>query len=358
MTQVIAEAGVNHNGQEELAAELVVAASQAGADYVKFQIFSAENLAAVSAKTADYQAKALGFTNISQLEMLKALELSPKAFVKISEFCQTSKIKFLASAFDRNSLRFLLDELGADVVKIASGEIDNAPFLLEHATAGVRIIMSTGMSSALEVKNALGVLAFGMVAGADEKPSAEAFIEAYASKEGRSALEKTVTLLHCTSEYPAPMSDVNMHAMVAMGQAFELPVGYSDHTDGLTASIAAAALGAQVIEKHLTLDKRMEGPDHKASLAPDEFRHLVNAIRETKLALGDSAKEARESEIKNRALVRKGLYASKSISVGEKFSNNNLIIMRPATGMSPFNYWSLLGQKASKFYEAGDVISE
>ena len=358
MVEIIAEAGVNHNGSEETALDLVDVAKSVGADHVKFQIFEANRLASIDARQANYQIKATSGPKKNQREMLKALELDRRSFLKVSDRCRSVGIQFLASAFDQKSLQFLLKELGATTIKIASGEISNAPFLLTHAMSGARLILSTGMSTVEEIRDALSVLAFGMIKGTSDLPNSEAFAEAYASDEGQLALRHKVTLLHCTSEYPAPVEDVNLLAMQALREQFGLGVGYSDHTEGAAVSIAATALGAEVIEKHFTLDRSMDGPDHKASVDPVDFKEFVSSIRVAEIALGDGVKAPKPSELHNKALVRKSLYAARSIAAGKRFDEGDLTVMRPATGLSPFEYWRLLNSRASKDYEAGEMISE
>lgn len=357
MTLIIAEAGVNHNGDESLALELVAVAHRAGADIVKFQTFKAKNLVTASAKQAEYQ-----LTNTqkeeSQLEMLRRLELSYSAHHRLIARCHELDIEFLSTAFDSESLAFLVHDLGLTRLKIPSGELTNAPLILEHARTGCELIVSTGMASLAEVEAALGVIAFGYTQALDTAPSLERFQHAYASKEGQAALQKNVTLLHCTTEYPAPVADINLRAMDTLSQAFDLPAGYSDHSEGIVIPIAAVARGALLIEKHFTLDKTMPGPDHKASLEPDELAAMVAAIRQVEVALGSPIKTASASEIKNKAVARKSLVAAQTIKAGEMFSTDNLIVKRPGTGLSPFQYWDMLQQRAKKDYAAGELIGD
>ncbi len=356
-TLIIAEAGVNHNGQEHLAFELVDAAKKAGADIVKFQTFKAKRLVTADAKQCEYQIKNTGKQE-SQLEMLTRLELSYEAHHRLLAYCNKQNIEFLSTAFDSESLKFLVHELGLKRLKIPSGDITNAPLVLEHARTGCDLIVSTGMATLSEVETALGVIAFGYTAAENSSPSVEAFQAAFYSKDGQQALKEQVTVLHCTTEYPAPMEDINLKAMDTLATAFNLNVGYSDHSQGIVIPIAAVARGAQVIEKHFTLDNNMEGPDHKASLEPDELTEMVLSIRRIELALGDGLKGPRPSEIKNKAIARKSLVATEDIRTGENFTIDNLAIKRPGNGVSPYRYWELLGHKATKDYQEGEMLIE
>ncbi|OKA70932.1 N-acetylneuraminate synthase [Vibrio parahaemolyticus] len=357
MTLIIAEAGVNHNGQEELAFALVDAAHEAGADIVKFQTFKAKNLVTEEAKQAEYQV-----TNTkkqeSQLAMLSRLELSYEIHHDLVKYCNSLGIEFLSTAFDLESLDFLVTDLGLTRLKLPSGELTNAPLVLAHARTGCDLIVSTGMATLSEIEAALGVIAFGYTAAQDEKPSMLGFQEAYASEAGQKALKEKVTILHCTTEYPAPMAEINLRSMDTLGRAFDLAAGYSDHSEGITIPIAAVARGAVLIEKHFTLDKNMEGPDHKASLEPQELGAMVKAIRQIEVALGSSVKTPTESEVKNKAVARKSLVAATDIKEGEELTELNLTIKRPGSGLSPYRYWELIGSKATKGYKAGELIIE
>ncbi len=354
---VIAEAGVNHNGREDLAFALVAAAAQAGADVVKFQTFKADKLVTQDAPKADYQQRSTG-AGESQYAMLKRLELSPALHKELKEDAERRGIAFLSTAFDTDSLRFLVDEIGLKQLKLPSGELTNAPFMLEHARTTASLIISTGMATLGEVEAALGVIAFGRIAGQSEKPSTAAFQEAYASAEGQAALRAGVTLLHCTSDYPAAPEAVNLRAMDTLAAAFGLPVGYSDHTLGTAISVAAAARGACVIEKHFTLDCRMEGPDHAASLEPEALTAMVRDIRAVAFALGDGVKRPQPAEQSAARVARKSLVARTAIRAGEPFSADNLTIMRPGTGRSPTHYWDVLGRLSSRDYSAGSLIDD
>ncbi|TAK63016.1 N-acetylneuraminate synthase family protein, partial [Methylobacter sp.] len=264
-------------------------------------------------------------------------------------------IEFLSTAFDFESLDFLVRELGVETLKIPSGEITNGPFLLAHAQTGKRIILSTGMATLGEVEAALGVLAFGYL-GAQQPSSLTAFQQAYGSEQGQAVLRKNVTLLHCTSEYPTPMENINLKAMDVLQQAFGLSVGYSDHSIGSVVSVAAVARGATVIEKHFTLDRTQQGPDHKVSLEPDELKAMVRDIRDVGKALGQGVKCPQPLELENQKVVRKSLVARCSISLGERFTETNLTIKRPGTGRSPMDYWALLSESSSRNYDADELI--
>lgn len=355
--QVIAEAGVNHNGQEDLAFELVAVAAQAGADAVKFQTFKAESLATQDAPKAAYQERTTGTTE-SQFAMLKRLELSPALHRELKEAAERQGIEFLSSAFDSDSLRFLVDELGLKRLKVPSGELTNAPFLLEHARTGAALIVSTGMATLAEVETALGVIAFGRLAERTEKPSVAAFRAAYAAPEGQAALRAGLVLLHCTSDYPAAPSAVNLRAMDTLYAAFDLPVGYSDHTLGTGMSVAAVARGACVIEKHFTLDRTMAGPDHAASLEPEALATMIQDIRAVSVALGDGVKRPQPAEWAVAQVARKSLVARTDIAAGATLTADRIAIMRPGSGVSPLRYWDVLGQTARRDYRAGELLDE
>lgn len=352
---IIAEAGVNHNGDMALARGLVDAAAEAGADAVKFQSFRAADLASGSAAKADYQARTTGADG-GQLEMLRRLELSVADHEMLIAHAKARGIAFMSSPFDAASLELLTGRFGLETIKCASGELTNAPFLLAIARAARRVIVSTGMSDLADVERALGVLAFGFVAASDALPRRGDFAAAYASDAGQRALRDRVTLLHCTTEYPAPPAEVNLRAMDALAHGFGLPVGYSDHTRGIHISLAAVARGACMIEKHFTLDRALPGPDHAASLAPHELTELVAQIREIEQALGDGIKRATASEWRNRDVARKSLVAAAAIEAGEPFTERNLTCKRPGSGASPSRYWELLGTPATRRYAADELI--
>lgn len=351
---IIAEAGVNHNGSLAAAKKLVDAAARAGADAVKFQTFRAENIAGVRAPKAVYQKEATG-SKESQLQMLKKLEIDEKSHEILIRRCGEKKIQFLSSPFDIPSLQLLAGKLGLNRIKIASGEITNAPLLLEAARSGRRVILSTGMSTLPEIRTALGVLAFGYT---DRRgaPSRKLFLSAYNSRAGRLALKRKVILLQCTTEYPALFEDVNLLAMDTLKKTFSLPVGLSDHTAGIAVPIAAAARGAAVIEKHLTLDRGLPGPDHRASLEPSEFKLMVEAIRQVESALGSPVKRPAKIEIQNLPIARKSLVAARNIRRGDILTNANIAVKRPGRGLSPLRYWDCLGKKARRNYRKDEAI--
>lgn len=353
-TFIIAEAGVNHNGSIEMAKQLIDVAAEAGADAVKFQTFKAEKIISKHAPKAEYQKKTT--TDLeSQLEMIKKLELHEDAHYILTEHCKLRNIGFLSTPFDFESIDFLAHKLDLCCLKIPSGEITNGPYLLHIAKTGKPVILSTGMSTLGEVEAALGVLAFGYLRN-HEKPSLGKFHDAFCSEEGRRILEEKVTLLHCTSEYPTPFDEVNLRAMATMRTAFGLPVGLSDHTQGIAVPIAAVALGAEVIEKHFTLDRNLPGPDHRASLEPGELRAMIKAIRQVIPALGSIVKISTRLENVNRSVARRSLIAAKAIRKGEVFSKDNLTFKRPGTGISPMNYWEFLGKASEKSFECDDII--
>lgn len=329
-TLVIAEAGVNHNGDLELAKQLIDAAAEAGADWVKFQTFSADRLVTTEAKKAHYQAESTA-ADESQHAMLRGLELTRAMHETLIAHCKLRGIRFFSTAFDTESLDLLVD-LGLESFKVPSGEITNLPYLRHVGRYGKSVILSTGMSTLGDIEAALDVL------------------------ENAGTPRAKITVLHCNTEYPTPMRDVNLRAMITIREAFGVAVGYSDHTLGIEIATAAVALGATVIEKHFTLDRALPGPDHKASLEPDELKAMVRAIRNIELALGDGIKRVSPSELKNRPIGRKSIVAARPIARGERFSAANLTTKRPGTGLSPMRWDELLGREASRSYERDDAI--
>lgn len=327
---IISEAGVNHNGSLELAKKLIDVASEAGADAVKFQTFKAENLVSKNAQKADYQ-KETTDKEESQFEMIKKLELNVAAHNELIAYCKTKNIMFLSTPFDHASID-LLNKLGLEVFKIPSGEITNLPYLRYIGKLRKNIILSTGMADMTEIEEALDVL-----------------IEAGTEKDN-------ITVLHANTMYPTPMKDVNLKAMLTIGDAFDVAYGYSDHTLGIEVDIAAVAMGASVIEKHFTLDNRMEGPDHKASLEPDELKAMVTAIRNIESALGSGIKKPSASESSNIAIARKSIVAKRDIKAGETLSEDNLAIKRPGTGISPMQWDAVVGKTAKKDYNEDDLL--
>jgi N-acetylneuraminate synthase len=329
---IIAEAGVNHNGSLENAFKLVDVATEAGVDYVKFQTFKAESLVSNKAKKAEYQKNNTNNHSETQLEMLQKLELSHEDHGKLIDYCNSKGIKFFSTAFDLTSLEYL-STIGMDMVKIPSGEITNLPYLRKAATLFSKVILSTGMATVSDIKDALAV-----------------FLKAGISKND-------IVILHCNTEYPTPMHDVNLRAMLHIQNEFGTAIGYSDHTLGIEVPIAAVSLGAVMIEKHFTLDKTMEGPDHKASLDPRELKKMVEAIRNIELAMkGTGFKEPSESEKKNMAIARKSIIAKKNIAVGDVFSEENLTAKRPGTGISPMRWDEVIGKVAQKDFLEDDLI--
>ena len=354
-TFIIAEAGVNHNGELKKALELIDVASEIGADAIKFQTFNASNMVVKNAPKARYQ-ELTTEKGTSQFDMLSKLQLSKEDHHKLLDHSKEKNIRFLSTAFDEESLRFILEHLKVELLKIPSGEITNGPFLLEHAKTQLNIILSTGMSNLEEVELALSVLAFGYLYR--EIPSKEKFLKTYQSNEGRKILKEKVTLLHCTSQYPADISEINLNAIKTMKEKFNLRVGYSDHTQGILASCNAIMLGAEVIEKHFTLDKNLPGPDHSSSLDPQEMDHLVKSIRLTEKSLGDGLKQATHSEKENKIVVRKSIVAKRKIKEGELFSSDNITQKRPGTGKSPMEYWDLINKPSKRDYSVDDLIEK
>lgn len=358
MTLVIAEAGVNHNGDENLAFELIDIAKSAGADVVKFQLFQAEKLTTQKAELAEYQKKNISTDSTqSQYDMLQKLELSPSVFSQLANYCSTQGIEFLSTAFDTESLNFLVHDLGIKKLKIASGELTNAPFLLEHSRTGVDIILSTGMSSLAEITEALGVIAFGYL-NLDGYPSKPLIAELMKSNEAREIISKRVTLMHCTSAYPAPLDQLNLRAMHLLRDEFKTRVGYSDHSDGILISPIAVAMGASVIEKHFTKSKKMQGPDHQASLEPNELSSMIIDIRNVEIGLGKREKAPTSEEKKNLLIARKSIVANTPIQQGDIFSEANLSVKRPGSGMQPIKIWDLIGRQSQNRYDIGELINE
>ncbi len=329
---IIAEAGVNHNGSLELAKQLVKEAHEAGVDYVKFQTFKSEKVVSKNAKKADYQIENTGRQEESQLEMVKKLELSYDEHQILLDYCNYLGIKFFSTAFDFDSIEYL-HSLGLGLWKIPSGEVTNYPFLKRVAAYNEKTILSTGMCEMSDVRAAVEALC----------------------KNGLS--KENLILLHCNTEYPTPFEDVNLKAMDALRKEFGVEVGYSDHTKGIEVSIAAVALGATVIEKHFTLDRNMEGPDHKASLEPDELKAMVSSIRNIEKAIGgDGTKRVSESERKNIAIARKSIVAACDIKKGELLTEGNLTVKRPGTGISPMRWEEVIGTKAIRDFYVEDLI--
>ena len=327
---IIAEAGVNHDGSVEVAKKLVDVAVEAGADAVKFQTFKAEKLVSKNTQKAEYQ-KQTTDKNESQFEMIKKLELDIEAHEKLIAYCKIKNIMFLSTPFDHDSIK-LLNDLGLEIFKIPSGEITNLPYLRHIGSLNKKVILSTGMANLGEIESALDILS---LAGTKKD---------------------NITVLHANTEYPTPIEDVNLKAMVTIGNAFGVKFGYSDHTLGIEVPVAAVALGAHVIEKHFTLDKNMEGPDHKASLEPDELKAMICAIRNIAKALGNGIKKPSKSELKNMEVARKSIVASRDIKMGEIFNEGNLAVKRPGNGISPMRWDEIIGMVAKKDYKEDELI--
>ncbi len=329
-TLIIAEAGVNHNGDLDLACQLIDVAAKAGADWVKFQTFTADSVVATHAKKADYQTQTTG-SEETQYEMIRRLELTRDMHETLIAHCRSLDIEFFSTGFDLRSIDLLV-ELGLDCFKIPSGEITNLPYLRHVGKYGRSVILSTGMATLAEIEVALNVL------------------------ERAGTSRSRITVLHCNTEYPTPMQDVNLRAMLTIRDTFGVQVGYSDHTLGIEVAIAAVALGATVIEKHFTLERNLPGPDHQASLEPDELQAMVSAIRNIEKAMGDGVKRTSSSEEKNKPIARKSLVASRAIQKGEIFSENNLAVKRPGTGISPMRWDEFIGQVVQKDYQKDELI--
>jgi len=329
-TLIIAEAGVNHNGSLDIAKKLIEAASEAGSDLIKFQTFKTESIITKKAEKADYQ-KDFTEKSESQFEMLKKLELDRTAHEELIQYCKIKNIQFLSTAFDHDSIN-LLAELNIPFYKIPSGEITNLPYLRHVGRMGKPVVMSTGMATLQEVEAAMNVL-----------------LKVGVKKDD-------LTILHCNTEYPTPMEDVNLKAMLTMRDELGVAVGYSDHTLGIEVSVAAVALGASVIEKHFTLDRTLPGPDHAASLEPDELKAMVAAIRNIEKAIGDRVKKPSPSEMKNMSIARRSIVAKKPISKGELFSEKNLTVKRPGTGISPMEWDTYIGKLSDREYQADELI--
>ena len=327
---IIAEAGVNHNGSIELAKKLIDVASESGADAVKFQTFKAENLVSKNAQKADYQKQTTN-SEESQFDMIKKLELDVQTHEILMDYCKEKKIMFLSTPFDHDSIE-LLNGLGLEIFKVPSGEITNLPYLRHIGKLNKQVILSTGMADIGEIEDALDVL-----------------IDAGTQKEN-------ITILHANTMYPTPMEDVNLKAMITIGNTFDCKYGYSDHTLGIEVDIAAVAMGASCIEKHFTLDKTMEGPDHKASLEPQELKAMVEAIRNIELALGSSIKKPSKSETPNIQVARKSIVANCDIKKGEIFTENNLTIKRPGNGINPMRWDEIVGTVSIKDYIKDELI--
>jgi N-acetylneuraminate synthase len=354
-TLIIAEAGVNHNGDRERALALVGAAAQAGADIVKFQSFRADKLATGNAAKALYQQATTGHEQ-SQLDMLRALELSEDDEQHVAAACAAAKITYMSTPFDADCATHLVRRIGVSTLKVGSGDLTNAPLLLHLARFRLPIILSTGMATLAEVEQALGVLAFGYLRDKTVRPAPSDFGKILLDRSSWTELRAKVTLLHCTTEYPADPESINLRAMATLHDAFGLPVGFSDHSRGIHIATAAVALGAIVIEKHLTLDRTLPGPDHRASIEPDEMAAMIASIRDVEVALGDGRKVPAAEEIPNRVVARRSLVALRSVRAGDKFTEENLGVKRPGGGVPPMEYWTYLGKTAQRDYAVNEAL--
>ena len=354
-TFIIAEAGVNHNGDISRAIKMVKVAANSGADAIKFQSFKADRMVSQLAKKADYQSKNTGKSG-SQLDMLKELELSELEQIQLAEECKKNNIEFMSTPFDIESADFLAKEINIRRFKVGSGEITNAPLLLGLGSYRKPIILSTGMSTIPEIQDALSVLAYAYGNEKKEPSSSDSFKTFSNLKIIQEVLRDSITLLHCTSLYPTQPESVNLLAIKSLSKRFNLEVGFSDHTQGISISLGAVALGAKVIEKHFTLDKCLKGPDHKASLEPNELNQMIKTIRVLETSLGSGEKIPFKDEYKTAMVARKSLVAINNIDKGDVFSQTNLGIKRPGTGISPFSYWDYLGQKAIRSYKIDEII--
>lgn len=350
---IIAEAGVNHNGQRDLAFALVDAAAEAGADAVKFQTFDAAKLASKSAPKAAYQKHSTDAAE-SQLAMLKKLELPREWHAGLQAHARQKGIEFLSTAFDTDSLAFLVD-LGMPLFKIPSGELTNGPLLWQFARTGKPLVLSTGMATLSEVEQGLAIVAHALSAET-EPASIDDVWRSWSRADWRARLHGHVTLLHCTSQYPTPFAEVNLRGMDTLAQAFGLSVGYSDHTEGILIPVAAVARGAKIIEKHFTLDRSLPGPDHKASLEPAELTQMVRDIRALQAALGDGGKTPQPSEWDTRQAARQQVVAARDIAAGSVLARADLSTARCGSGLPPTALWGLVGQRTERAYVAGDVI--
>lgn len=351
---IVAEAGVNHDGSLDDALTMVDVAAEAGADAVKFQTFRADALVTRRAARAAYQVANTGQDG-GQADMLRRLELSEDAHHRIADRCRARGVAFMSTAFDLEGLA-LLDRMGVPAIKIPSGDLTWGPMLLAAARSGRPLFVSTGMAELEEVRQALAVIAFGLTR--EGEPTGLSDCDAaYASTEGRAAVAERVTVLQCTTQYPAPASAANLRAMATMAEAFGVPVGYSDHTLGIAVATAAVALGARVIEKHFTLGRDRPGPDHAASLEPDELAALVRAVREVEAALGDGAKVPSPAELPNRPIARRSLVAARPVAAGEAWTAAAVTAKRPADGLSPMTWWDVAGRAAGRAYAVDDALA-
>lgn len=351
---VIAEAGVNHNGDPEMALELVDVAAMAGADAIKLQTFVPELVISPTAQKASYQMETTGSAG-SQLDMVKQLRLDEDAHRQIQKRCAERNIDFLSTPFDLKSLQFLIVGLKISTIKLSSGDITYGPLLYAAALQAEYLIISTGLCSLQDITEAMDLVAFAITNAAPPK-NRKAIAGARQNPEAAALLRKKVTLLHCVSEYPAPADELNLKAMDTLAETFGVAVGFSDHSLGITAPIAAAARGACIVEKHFTLDRTLPGPDHRASLEPEELTEMVRSIRFVEQALGDGVKQPSASELQNLQVVRRSLTATRDISAGEPMTDEAMVAVRPSGGRSPMDYWDILNSPAPQAYRKGEPL--
>jgi len=353
-TYIIAEAGVNHNGSMALACELVRKAAAIGADAIKFQSFKTDEIVIPSSPKANYQNESSPDAK-TQYDLLKSLELPHEAFAELQALCRQLDIDFMSTPFDLNSLDYLLS-IDMGTIKISSGDLTFGPLLLKAAQSGKRVFLSTGMSDENEIQQALAVLAYGYLYPSRTPSALDEVLTAYSSEKAKALLQKNVLLLHCTSEYPAPVDEINLNAMSAIQERFSIKVGYSDHSQGILVPSLAVAKGACVIEKHITLDCSLLGPDHTASLDVEQFSEMIKQIRLTETILGSSVKQASPSELQNKPIVRRGLYAKNAIEQGQSIMADDINALRPATGISPMQYWDIIDKASHRAYKKLDKI--
>ncbi len=356
-TYIIAEAGVNHNGDLDKAIEMVKVASGFGADAIKFQSFKASRMVTKNVQKAKYQKLNTNKLD-NQYTMIKELELTSNMHEKIINECNKQNIEFLSTPFDIESLNMLANDFGIKKIKISSGDITNAPLLVNTGYLADEIILSTGMSDLNDINNGLKAISFGLLNFIYDECNTKMLNKAFTEFKKNKLLRKKIKLLHCTTEYPAPLKEANLKAIETLKKKYNVQIGYSDHTNGINTSLAAVALGAEIIEKHFTLNKSLKGPDHKASLNPKEFRLMVKGIREVEKTIGNGKKMISPSETKNINIARKFLVASSMIKKGEKFSKNNITCKRSGGGISPFDFWKLIKGKSKRNYEYDDVIDQ
>lgn len=348
-TYIIAEAGVNHNGSMQLASELVKKAAAIGADAIKFQSFQADEIVLPSSPKANYQNESTPESK-TQHDLLKSLELSKENFSELQALCLQHDIDFLSTPFDLNSLDYLVD-MGMQIIKISSGDLTFGPLLLKSAQLGRRVFLSTGMSDEMEIQRALAVLAYGYIYPEKTPSGLDEILSVSFSDKAKELIQKNVVVFHCTSEYPAAFDEINLNVLPAIREKFSVEVGYSDHSQGVLVPCLAVAKGASVLEKHITLDCTLPGPDHKASLDIEQFSEMIKQIRLTENILGSSVKQPTAAELQNKPIVRRGLYAVNSLKKGQLISPDDIRALRPANETSPMYYWDIVGKKAASNYK-------